>query len=118
MSFVSAGHPPPILVRAEAVSELSVSGFPVGVVPQPEYELQVVQLLPGDRFYLYSDGAVEQVTATGEMFGVKQLMRKLLENRTLSLQCSIELCLGAVLNSSLNVKGSDDISMLGIELVK
>ncbi len=118
MSFVSAGHPSPILVRAEAVNEISVTGFPVGVVPQPDYELQVVQLLPGDRFYLYSDGAVEQVTATGDMFGTNRLMRKLLENRTASLQSSIELSLGAVLNSALNGKRSDDISMLGVELVE
>lgn len=118
LSFVSAGHPPPILVRADAVSEISVSGFPVGVVPQPEYELQVVQLLPGDRFYLYSDGAVEQVTTSGEMFGANRLMRELLENRTASLQSSIEISLGAVLNSALNGKGSDDISMLGVELIE
>lgn len=117
VSFVSAGHPPPILVRSEAASEISVSGFPVGVVAQPEYELQVVQLLPGDRFYLYSDGAIEQVAATGEMFGAKRLMHKLLENRTASLQSSIELSLGAVLNLALNGKGADDISMLGVELV-
>lgn len=118
VSFVSAGHPPPILVRAGTAREISVSGFPVGVVPEPEYELQAVQLLPGDRFYLYSDGAVEQVTETDAMFGIQRLMHALLENRTASLQSSIELSLGAVLNSALNGKRCDDISMFGVELLE
>ena len=52
------------------------------------------------------------------MFGAKQLMGNQLENRTASLQSSIELSLGAVLNSALNGKRCDDISMLGIELVE
>lgn len=117
VSFVSAGHPPPILVRQDTVREISVPGFPVGVVRQPEYELQKVQLLPGDRFYLYSDGAVEQMAATGEMFGGKQLMRKLLDDRTAPLRNSIDLSFGAVMNSALNVETLDDISMLGVELL-
>lgn len=116
ISFVSAGHPPPILVRCGHASEISVSGFPVGIIAAPAYEAKVVNLLPGDRIYIYSDGAVEQPGETGEMFGTRRFMQKLVDCGNLSLQSSIDLSLGAVLNSALNGKNDDDVSMLGIAI--
>lgn len=116
LSFSSAGHPSPILLRGDATSEFLLPGFPVGVVESPEYELEVVQLRMGDRVFVYSDGAVEQMGPTGKQFGISRLMQELNANRSASLQSCIDLSLAAVLNSTADGKSDDDISMLGIEI--
>ncbi len=116
LSFSSAGHPSPILVRANRAVEFRLPGFPVGVVSHPQYDLEVINFLENDRFYFYSDGAVEQLDRSGKQFGVSRFKQELVENRHVALQTSIDLCLGAVLNSSADGGTDDDISMLGIEI--
>ena len=116
LSFASAGHPSPILLRGDASTELHLPGFPVGVVATPEFDLEVIKLRKGDRIFIYSDGAVEHVAPTGQQFGTVGLIQELIRNRSVSLQTSIELSLGAVLNSIADGKTNDDISMLGIEI--
>ncbi|MCR9292465.1 MAG: SpoIIE family protein phosphatase [bacterium] len=117
LEFVSAGHPPPILVRDYRAEELDVSGFPVGIVEHPEYQLTRLDLQPGDRIYMYSDGVTEQMDASGNMFGSQRLCRQLLGNRAASLQSSIDEALQAVLNTTNDGKNNDDVSMLGIALL-
>jgi sigma-B regulation protein RsbU (phosphoserine phosphatase) len=114
--FVSAGHPPPILVRDNEVVEIKSTGFPVGIVPDPDYDLQEISYQQGDRIYLYSDGAIEQNDSNGEMFGTKRLMEELIRHRPIPLQESIDETLKAVLQMARNNKNDDDISILGIQI--
>lgn len=61
LHFARAGHPLPVLVRSGkslAVSE--DGGLPLGLVDSMDYEEVVLQLEPGDRVALYSDGFIEQ----------------------------------------------------------
>lgn len=116
LSFSSAGHPSPIVLRSNEAVEIDSPGFPVGIVTNPEYRLKVVKLNEHDRVYIYSDGAVEQFGVSGRQFGTASLKQELERNRNVPLQSSIDLSLGAVLNSAAEGKTDDDISMLGIEL--
>ncbi len=116
LSFSSAGHPSPIVLRSDQTIEIDSPGFPVGIVASPEYRLKVIKLHENDRCYFYSDGAVEQFGISGRQFGTASLMQELDRNRAASLQSSIDLSLGAVLNSTAEGKTDDDISMLGIEI--
>ena len=116
LSFSSAGHPSPILLRGDTTSESVLPGFPVGVVESPEYELEVVNLRNADRLFIYSDGAVEQLGPSGQQFGKARLMQELNESRGASLQSSIDRSLDAVLKFAADGKSDDDISMLGIEI--
>lgn len=52
-----AGHPAPILLRANGKTEsYEPDGSLLGVFPEETFEQQCFQLNPGDRFLLYSDG--------------------------------------------------------------
>jgi len=116
LRFSSAGHPSPILLRSKRAVEVHSPGLPVGIVSCPEYELKVIHLQESDRVYILSDGTVEQLGSSGKQFGIDRLMQELERNRNASLQTSIDLSLGAVLNSSADGRTDDDISMLGIEI--
>ena len=118
LQFVSAGHPAPILVRNNEAIEIKSTGFPVGIVPDPNYHLQEISYQHGDRIYLYSDGAIEQADTNGEMFGMKRLMAELIRHRAITLQASIDETMQAVLQTASNNKNDDDVSILGIQIGK
>lgn len=74
LTYAVAGHPPPRLVRGNEVRRLNgVSGLPLGVGQQSVYPEHTVQLLPGDRLVLFTDGITESRNAAHEDFGEERL---------------------------------------------
>jgi sigma-B regulation protein RsbU (phosphoserine phosphatase) len=58
LTYARAGHPYPILIRQQQQPEqLEIQGSLLGIFEQAEYFEQTVQLHPGDRLLVYSDGA-------------------------------------------------------------
>jgi sigma-B regulation protein RsbU (phosphoserine phosphatase) len=52
-----AGHPYPILLNGEGTAtDITAEGAMLGVFDDARYDLQRVQLEPGDRLIIYSDG--------------------------------------------------------------
>ncbi|MCU1371119.1 MAG: domain S-box protein [Ilumatobacteraceae bacterium] len=73
----SAGHPPPILVRADGRAEaLDCSGTLLGVVADPDLPDLTVELGPGDALVLYTDGVTE-ARRGNELFGEPRLIETL-----------------------------------------
>ena len=61
MTIVNAGHPLPYFVRAGRVSELALDiDMPFGLYPGRELRVQRVQLEPGDRVVMVTDGMLER----------------------------------------------------------
>lgn len=57
LSIARAGHPFPILLRGDGATQpLDPDGALLGVFPDETFEQQDLQLEPGDRLVLYSDG--------------------------------------------------------------
>jgi sigma-B regulation protein RsbU (phosphoserine phosphatase) len=76
MEYVSAGHPRPILKNASGeVTQLDNGGAALGVFPNWRYEDSFVQLAPGDRLVLFTDGITEAARPDGEQFGEEGLIR-------------------------------------------
>jgi sigma-B regulation protein RsbU (phosphoserine phosphatase) len=72
--YCSAGHVPPILVRADGRSEaLDCQGAVLGVFPDWEYSDSSVQLTAGDRLVLFTDGASEACTPEGDEYGEERI---------------------------------------------
>jgi len=58
LTYARAGHPYPILVRpGQPIMQLEARGSLLGVFEQAEYPEECIQLEPGDKLVLYSDGA-------------------------------------------------------------
>ncbi len=80
--YTNAGHNAPALVRADGSCLRLRQGGPVlGVFPEAAYELGEVQLTPGDRLVMFTDGVVEATDSRDEEFGERRLVRLLVENR-------------------------------------
>ena len=114
--YVSAAHPGPIHVPVGQPPALVVSpGFPIGLADEP-YTESVLQLAPGDRLYLYSDGLPEAAKPGGERFGDARLLRAIDRVRTKPLQQGITELLEEIEQWQGGESPQDDISMLAVEL--
>ncbi len=70
LTYVNAGHNPPILRRGNGTLEkLEVGGLPLGIQFPSTYETASVDLLPGDALIFYTDGVVEAFNDRREEFG-------------------------------------------------
>ena len=65
LSIVSAGHPPLIHVSQGQARSIGVTGDPLGVFRPGIFENREIGVQPGDRFYLYTDGLIENPGAAG-----------------------------------------------------
>ncbi|MFW6189786.1 MAG: SpoIIE family protein phosphatase [Planctomycetota bacterium] len=74
LSYCAAGHPPPLLQRADGeVDMLKGSGLPIGLQEEASYEDIAVQLEPGDRILVYTDGVTDVTVGQHERLGSRGL---------------------------------------------
>jgi len=82
LTYVSAGHNPPFLIRGDgSVRRLEERGLILGVFANSEYTAATEELLPGDVFCLYTDGVTEAMDQSGKEFGEERLTELLLALR-------------------------------------
>jgi serine phosphatase RsbU (regulator of sigma subunit) len=73
LQFANAGHNLPILQTNLGVVEPYAKGMPLGLLPGMSYDQNDVQLTPGHRLLMYTDGLIEAHNHQGEMFGIPYL---------------------------------------------
>ncbi len=81
LTWSSAGHPPALLVPALAGRgrSLGMESFPTGMIEDASYRASEVEVPPGSRLFLYSDGAFDFVTKEGPRFSHPELLDLLSE---------------------------------------
>lgn len=117
VSLTQAGHPRPIWLRhATRQTEMVGSGgFPVGMLPEVEYETLQLDLALGDRLFLYSDGVTECASMTGEHFSEQRLRRLLEQTAELSTAVVTERVGQALREWKGGDNHQDDMSLLVLE---
>ena len=76
LTYSSAGHNPPRLMRCDQGFIESIDGarsLPLGLLAEEAYENATLDLHPGDQITFYTDGITEAAAADGTMFGMGRL---------------------------------------------
>ncbi len=118
LTFVNAGHPPPILLRSKCEpSPVSrVSTYPLGVVESLNATEQRVRMKDGDSLILFTDGITEAQDSNYALYGEERLLDCLSHCDG----CGPEEIVHAIRNSVLSFTGgheqSDDLSLVVIRV--
>jgi serine phosphatase RsbU (regulator of sigma subunit) len=117
--YVNGGHPPAVLLRGGGdLLELQAGGPLVGVLPQPTYNSEVVDLQVGDVLCLYTDGITEAAAPNGEQFGIQRVGDILRKARDLSAQGITSHVVEAVRAHSQLERQSDDMTLLVLKVLE
>ncbi|WP_299726513.1 SpoIIE family protein phosphatase [uncultured Endozoicomonas sp.] len=117
VSIALAGHPPPLWVRktSASIEVLPIAGVPIGMMPGMSYSTESLQLAPGDRLFLYSDGLTECENREGEMFGEDRLKSMLKESITKDLGLVVNHFEDSIRDWSGSEVFEDDVTFLLLE---
>jgi hypothetical protein len=75
LTYVNAGHNPPVILRGKELIHLTEGGVPLGILQDATYESGTVQLRGGDVVAIYTDGVVEAENVAGQEFGEERLIQ-------------------------------------------
>lgn len=115
LQYVCAGQTGPIHAQAEgAPVNLNNPGIAIGVVPDPHYQQRRLQLEPGDRLYLYSDGLDEARNADKQQFGREGVIRSVSATRDVGLDQSLKELVRAA-EGWAGRPFDDDVSAIALE---
>jgi sigma-B regulation protein RsbU (phosphoserine phosphatase) len=115
--YCSGGHP--ALVRLPAgggdVELHATESFPIAFVPDVEYEQKTLQLVPGDRLFLYSDGVPEAMDKDRNPYGDDAMAACIAQFRGDPIEAGVKGLLEAVETWCQPNGPLDDVSILGVE---
>jgi sigma-B regulation protein RsbU (phosphoserine phosphatase) len=112
LTYTNAGHVPPILVRKDgSVMRLESGGALLGVFKNWAFEQASVQMKPGDRLVLFTDGISELKDSTEEEFGEERLERLVARYRAATAAELKDRVLEAVADFS-NGAFQDDVTVV------
>lgn len=91
VQMVQAGHPHPVLQRADGrIEEIGAGGMPIGVVEDPIFDEIEFTMQPGDRLMVASDGVIEARSPAGHLLGEEGLRAIMQTNAFLSGHAFLE----------------------------
>jgi sigma-B regulation protein RsbU (phosphoserine phosphatase) len=83
--YTNAGHNVPVLMRRDGSAiQLAEGGLVFGFSSASVYQTDLLELTPGDRLVLFTDGISEARNADGDEFGNERLIDLISAGRQLS----------------------------------
>ena len=113
LSFLNAGHNPPLIVHsAGTVEQLASGGLPLGIKADADYREGRTTLQPGDVLVIYSDGVTEAASPSGEEFGPTRLYEVVSRNVDSSAAGIRDRIESALTKFSQGTQAADDITLV------
>lgn len=119
MAYSNAGHNPPLLVNAAGTSRYIDKGEqPLGMFRETRYHEYYLEFEPGDVLVLYTDGATEATSPSGEEWGRERLAQAVKDNYEKPAREMIASLQLAVLEWTDNAGSNDDVTFFIIKALR
>ena len=114
LTYVNAGHNPPLLLRGETVIRLECGGAVLGLFPDCIYEQETIQVELGDLLLVYSDGVTESIDQAGSEWCEEGLLAAV-KHRRKGADAIVEDIFEALHAFADGVPQPDDMTLLVFE---
>ena len=116
LRYCNAGHPPPILFRANGTAEKLEKGGPmVGLQGALPFEEGETPLKAGDRVILYTDGVVEYEKANLDFYGEERFRAVIAKSAEFPIDAFLDAIMEDLTTFGEGAPPRDDISLLAFE---
>ena len=116
LSLCSAGQTQPIHWSSETgestLVETKGDTFPLGILEDVGYEETCLDLAPGDKIVLYTDGIVEAMNSKEEIFGFERLLEIFQDASTMTADSLLKKILSQVNEFVGAADQHDDITII------
>ncbi len=115
--YFAGAHMPLWHQQINRIDRIKGDLMPIGVsVKEKPFSMQELSFKKGDRFYMFTDGMIDQFSSSGEKYSSKRLENKIHDTYEVSGEKQKE----QILNSFLEWKGempqTDDALLLGLQV--
>ena len=116
MACANAGHEYPVLMRAGGDYELlkDKHGLVLGAMENIRLREYEIDLDPGDRLFVYTDGVPEAINEKEKAYGTERLTEKLNKVKGMPQEQTLESVLRDIRNFAGTAEQFDDITMVGM----
>jgi len=118
LTYSRAGHPYPILIRPnQQPQHLEIQGSLLGIFGQTEYIQETIQLQPGDKLLVYSDGAEPFTGRAGEdvvSFNFSEEFCEIKDSPVVEMMDNFN---ALAQNKDIGPAEVDDITMVALEIL-
>jgi phosphoserine phosphatase RsbU/P len=117
LTYVNAGHPSPLLVRASgAIQRLESTSIPIGMLPIAQYREETIDVKPGDLILCTSDGVTEATNRDGEMLEQTGVEETVLACKDKSVANVVATLVKRTDLHSLGMDQHDDITIIAVRI--
>jgi sigma-B regulation protein RsbU (phosphoserine phosphatase) len=112
ITYVNAGHNPPLLLHGNQVTKLECGGPVLGLLPDATYKEETLPFDIGDTLAAYTDGITEAVSPRGAEWGEQGLLNTLLRQTNPSAAASVAGILSSLHTFTSGTPQGDDMTLL------
>ena len=116
LDYARAGHPYPILIREGKLIQLETRGGLLGIFPEADFEQKSIQLLPGDKLFIFSDGA-EPLLGSSDEAGQFHFHQKFTDVCNLGIDAMFETFNQMAEKHHFQPSEIDDVTAIGLEIL-
>lgn len=112
IEICNAGHPPPLVVTRDGVSNIEATGLPVGLFCEERFSTVRVRLAPDDALLLYTDGVSEARDEAGVEYGRERLRQLLASCYRRPAADVLRMCLDDLRKFRGRAAATDDVTLM------
>ena len=116
LRVANAGQSQPLLYKGGRCDKIELTGFPLGIFEEVQYDEWSVTLELGDLLVFHSDGIAETANAEGQFFGTTRLMRLIEQHHERTSAEIADLVLREVDWFTQNAPLSDDRTLVVLKV--
>jgi sigma-B regulation protein RsbU (phosphoserine phosphatase) len=116
LTYVNAGHNPPIILRGDSVIRLEACGPVVGLLRGIVFTSAEFQFEPGDIFIAFTDGISEAMTADDEEWGDDRLIESARSARHLEASAMTVAIMADADRFTAGAEQHDDMTLIALKI--